>query len=290
MISPTPNSRESQQARQESKTLAQQLINRAVEGTGMSPWEAEILVDVVQEVYFTEPGNAPLRSGQMRYDCVAANEGVGKAIRACRMVSVVLTLVEKDDSQVVAQFSVQALRQARILRLTEEAFEQGGVLTQEDLALILNSDVRTIRRDIRELRERKGIHAPTRGQVKDIGPGVTHKEAALQLWLEGREPVEVARRLNHTLHAVERYIQHFSRAAFLHRKGFAPLQIALTVGISSAAAQLYRDFYERCKRKRAYQARLRELECIGLQHYQAEDEKKGGPLPGRNTKSGRRRP
>jgi hypothetical protein len=132
MISPTPNSRESQQARQESKTQAQQLINRAVEGTGMSPWEAEILVDVVQEVYFAEPGNAPLRSGQMRFDCVAQSEGAGKPIRSCRMVSVVLTLVEKDDSQVIAQFSVQALRQARILRLTEEAFEQGGVLSQED--------------------------------------------------------------------------------------------------------------------------------------------------------------
>jgi len=290
MTSVTPNSRESQQTRLESKTQAQQLINRAVEGTGMSPWEAEILVDVVQEVYFAEPGNTPLRSGQMRFDCVAVNEGAGKPIRSCQMVSVVLTLVEKDDSQVVTQRNIQSLRQARILRLTEEAFEQGGVLTQEDLALILNSDVRTIRRDIRNLRVQSGIHVPTRGQVKDIGPGVTHKEVALQLWLEGHEPVEVARRLNHTLHAVERYIQNFSRVMFLHRKGFAPLQIALTVGISSAAANLYLDLYERSKRKRAYQARLREMECIGLQHYHAEDEKKGGPSLGTNTKSEGRQP
>ena len=290
MIRPTPNSRESQQNRLENKTQDQQLVNRVVEGTGMSPWEAEILVEVVQEVYFDEPGKTPLRSGQLRYECVALNEGAGKPLKDCQLVTVTLTLVEKEDSELVTRSGLKALRQARLMRIAQEAYEQGGALTQEDAALILGCDARTVRRDIHELRTEKNIVVPTRGQVNDIGPGVTHKEAALRLWLEGRDPVEVARRLNHTLHAVERYIQHFSRTAFLARKGFAPLQIALTVGISSAAAQLYADFYEQCQRKRDYQMRLQEMELIGLQHYQAEDAKKGGPSPGKNAKNERRRP
>jgi len=290
MIRPTPNSRESQQNRLENKTQDQQLVNRVVEGTGMSSWEAEILVEVVREVYFDEPGKAPLRSGQLRYECVALHEGAGKPLKDCQLVSVTLTLVEKEDSELVTRSGLKALRQARLMRIAQEAYEQGGALTQEDLALLLGCDARTVRRDMQELRTQNDILVPTRGQVNDIGPGVTHKEAALRLWLEGREPVEVARRLNHTLHAVERYIQHFSRTAFLARKGFAPLQIALTVGISSAAAQLYADFYEQCKRQRDYQRRLQEMEVIGLQHYQAEDAKKGGPSPAKPARNERRRP
>ncbi len=290
MIRPTSNSRECQQTRLELKTQSQQLINQVVKGTGMSPWEAEVLVDVVQEVYFSDPGNHPLRTGQLRYDCVASSEGAGKPIRDCQMVSVTLTLLEKDDSQLVTQLSLKALRQMRILRLTEEAKEQGGVLTQEDLALILGCDVRTIRRDVKELREQQGIFVPTRGQLKDIGPGVTHKGVAVRLWLEGQEPVAIARQIHHTLHAVERYIQHFSRVVFLRQKGFAALQIALTVGISSPSVQSYLELYEAYRRKRNYRRRFNEMQIIGLNHYYAEDEKKGAPSPGRTTKRAGRRP
>jgi ribosome-binding protein aMBF1 (putative translation factor) len=38
------------------------------------------------------------------------------------------------------------LRQRRLMRITDQAREQGGLLSQEDLAEILMCDVRTIRR------------------------------------------------------------------------------------------------------------------------------------------------
>jgi DeoR/GlpR family transcriptional regulator of sugar metabolism len=40
------------------------------------------------------------------------------------------------------------LRRHRLGRLCEEACDQGGLLTQEDLAQILSCDSRTVRRDI----------------------------------------------------------------------------------------------------------------------------------------------
>ena len=289
MIRLTSNTRTSQQERLTSKTQEHQLVHQVVEGTGMSPWEAQILVDVVQEIYFSDPGNQPLRSGQIRYECVSVQEGAGKPLAECRMASIVLTLVEKEDSELITRYGIKGLRQTRLVRMVQEAREQGGVLTQEDLGLLLGSDVRTIRRDMRELRESKGILIPTRGNVKDIGPGISHKERAVELWLEGKEPVEVARQLCHTLHAVERYIQHFSRVVFLQGKNFPLLQIAMTVGLSSATVQTYLTLYEKTRGKRAFQERFREMEIIGLQHYHAEDEKKGGHLPERNTKNEGRR-
>ena len=74
----TPENRAEDQARRlELKTQDQRLKIMAVQGTGMSPWEADILVGVAREVYFAEPGVGPLRTGQMRFECVATGEGAG---------------------------------------------------------------------------------------------------------------------------------------------------------------------------------------------------------------------
>jgi len=288
----TPENRVEDQARRlELKTQDQRLKVLAVQGTGMSPWEADILVGVAREVYFAEPGVGPLRTGQMRYECVAAGEGAGKPIRECRMVTVVLTLFDpKEDLTLLQRQGQAARRKSLVQRLTEEAREQGGLLSQEDLALLLHSDTRTIRRDIRELREKHGIFVATRGQIQDIGPGVSHKGVAIGHWLAGLEAVEVARRINHTLHAVERYIHTFCRVVFLARKGFHPLQIALTVGISSGGTRSFLDIYEAHRKRPEYARRFEEIDMIGAQHYEAEDLKKGGPTPEPETSSTSRRP
>lgn len=288
----TPEDRCADQVRRlELKTQDQQLRNLAVEGAGISAWEAEVLVDVVKEVYFHEPTLGPLRSGQTRYECVGIGEGAGKPIRECRMQSVVLTLFEpRTDRAECPEPGASALRRHRVQRLTEEAREQGGLLSQEDLALLLCSDVRTIRRDIRELRETLSIFVATRGQIKDIGPGVSHKGVAIRHWLEAMEPVEVARRINHTLKAVERYIHTFCRIVYLRRKGFHPYQIALTVGISTGSVATYLEIYEGHRAKPEFQRRFEEIDLIGASHFEAEDQKKGVPSqpPGTTSRPGRR--
>ena len=288
----TPEIRSEDQARRlELKSQDQRLKVLAVEGTGLSPWEADVLVGVTREVYFTEPGAGPLRTGQMRFECVAVGEGPGKPIRECRLVTVVLTLFEpKEDLVLWHQQGQAARRKALVQRLTEEAREQGGLLSQEDLALLLHSDTRTIRRDIRELRETKGIFVATRGQIQDIGPGVSHKGVAIGHWLAGLEPVEVARRINHTLHAVERYIHTFCRVVYLVRKSFHPHQIALTVGISSGSVRTFLDIYEAHRKKPEYARRFEEIDLIGATHDEAEDLEKGGPTRRPGTSSTSRRP
>lgn len=278
--------------RLELKSQDQRLRFLTVQGAGISPWEAEILVEVVKEVCLTEPGLAPLRSGQMRFECVALGEGAGKPIRECRMTTVMLTLLDLKEDQILGmREGASALRRHRIQRLTEEAREQKGLLSQEDLALLLGSDPRTIRRDIRFLRETCGILVATRGQIQDIGPGVTHKAVAIRHWLDGKDPVEVAKAIHHSLNAVERYIHTFSRCVFLRRKGFHPLEIALTVGISSAGVGTYLDIYEAQRGSPEYARRFEEIDLIGASHFEAEDAKKGGPLrPLVALSSGWRRP
>jgi len=271
------------------KSQDQRLIRSAVDGAGMSQWEAQVLVGIVNEVYLQDPQQKILRAGQMRCECVSESEGAGKPLSECRLQSVVVTYLEPDDHRVQERYGATALRRQRIVRIAEEAYEQGGLLSQEDLAYILSSDVRTIRRDIKALRE-NGTVVPTRGQQKDIGPGVTHRELALKHWLDGMEPVEVARRIHHSLTATERYIQHFCRVIFLHRKGFHPLQTAMTVGISSSCTETYIALYRSVADKPEHQQRFAEIDQIGVLHYEAEDEKKGPALPCAKSPSAWRKP
>jgi biotin operon repressor len=215
MIRLAQNSRECQEHRLRIKTLNQRMQNVAVQGTGLSPWEAQVLVEAIEQVYFTDPALRQAAEGQLKYSCVALSEPPGKKIEDCQMVTVWLTLFDPTDQGELAYEGKPAsiaLRQRRLTRITDQACEQGGLLSQEDLAEILMCDVRTIRRDMESLRQR-GMIVATRGQVRDIGPGVTHRGIAIRLWLEGKEPVEIARHINHSIAAVENYIEKFKRVA-----------------------------------------------------------------------------
>jgi DNA-binding CsgD family transcriptional regulator len=270
----TQESQAEQARRLAAKTQDQRMVNEVVSGTGMSPWEARVVVEVIREVYFATPGNAPLRHGQLLYTCVRVEAGAGTALRDCPMTSVVLSLMGEGDEQVQG---AEVLRRHRIGRLCEEAREQGGLLTQEDLAQILGCDPRTIRRDIRVLKE-LGIHIPTRGQQKDIGPTLTHKGVAIRHWLEGKEPQQVARAINHSLRAVERYLNHFARAIYCVGRGFSVLQTAFALGISNASVHAYLDICREFKGKEGFKLRLAELEAIGAAHHESGDAKKGALL------------
>ena len=276
MIKRTDNAQAEQARRLRIKTQEQRLATLAVEGAGLSPWEAGELVEVVKEVFFAEPQDNPLRSGQMFYECAEAAEGAGKPLRECRLARVVLTIHDPEDIEIANKNGADGLRRHCILRLTEEAREQDGLLTQEDLARLLHCDVRTIRRDVAAFRE-KGIIVATRGQQKDIGPGVSHRGVAIRHWIDGDDTPEIARKINHSLAAVERYIQTFARVVFLEQKQFDLFATALTMRISVAGVKTYRAVLAGHRHRPEFRRRLQELEIIGGKFFEAEDFEKGGP-------------
>ena len=47
------SSHENQVRRQSIKTISQQMKQIAVAGTGISPWEADVLVQSIEDVYFS---------------------------------------------------------------------------------------------------------------------------------------------------------------------------------------------------------------------------------------------
>lgn len=79
---------------------------------------------------------------------------------------VILTLVGQSDDEVLKREGLRGLRLRRILRLTNEAQEQGVLLSYEDLSALLLTSISTLKRDIAYL-ERQGYTVPFKRKRKN---------------------------------------------------------------------------------------------------------------------------
>lgn len=267
------------------KSAEEAFVQIITSGTNCSPMEALIIVEKAKEVFAVgehAEGNV-LLDGQEVFFAVAAEAAPGVPIQQCAKRRVVLTHISRaEDLQAFRDFGSSAKRQQQILRMAGEAQEQRAYLSQEDLALLLDCDVRTIRSDIRRVQQR-GLIVPTRGTARDIGPGVTHKRKAVELWLSGKETPDVARDLHHSLKAVERYIHTFCRVVYAQRQLRNVLKSAMVVGISVAGAKGYLELHEELMGKdEFYRQRLEDVLRIGGEYWEAADGKKS-PSPTRQS-------
>ncbi len=281
MIQTYAHQKELHEARLDIKSCELLFANLITAGTNCSPFESEIIVEKAKEIFAIgehAEGNV-LQPGQMVWHAIDINEPPGKPLKACKLKRIVLThICQKEDSEVRRQFGPSAKRQQQLLRMSDEACQQGALLTQEDLAVLLDTDVRTIRRDVKELRK-QGIEVPTRGQQKDIGPGVSHRVKAIELFLQDKEPVEIARQIKHSLMAVERYIDTFCRVVYCQRQFRSTLKTALVVGVSMATVNTYLDVHSQACEAPRYRARISEIENRGRIYWEALDFKKTpGPI------------
>jgi hypothetical protein len=235
---------------------------RIEEGANCAPFVSHAILATVKEVFPIEPevNDQQLGLGQILLLVAAAGEPAGKPLEQCRKVTVRLTLdAGQEDFQLRTAHGVEGLRRARILRMTEEAREQGGLLSYEDLAFrLFNCGVRTIVRDVQSIRRRE-LDVPTRGQQQDIGPGQTHRVQAVRLYLQGLGPNEIARRLYHTLASIENYITTFARVIILVDRRYADDEIAFVIHRSSPLVAAYRKLYGEYQAKPSAQRRFKEI-------------------------------
>jgi hypothetical protein len=248
--------------RLDAKTLDSLFRRKIEQGANCSPFVSQAILKTVKEVYPLDPDDTDrqLGLGQIKLLVVAAEEPAGKPLDQCQKVTVCLTLdAAREDYQIRLAHGVEGLRRARILRLTAEARDQGGLLSYEDLAFrLLNCGVRTIVRDVQALR-RRGVEIPTRGQQRDIGPGQTHRVQAVRLYLQGLEANEIARRLYHALSSIENYLTTFARVVTLIDRGYADDEIAFVIRRSSPLVAAYRKLHDEFRDKPAARRRLGEI-------------------------------
>jgi len=203
------------------KTPEQVFINSLRKEFELSPAESAGVLELAKRCLF---GELPQTLGRIRFLCASRRAKHGKPLGEQDMIRVTLTIDNGiEDLDVLREQGSIALRQLRILRLTEEAYIQGGLLTQEDLSRLLQVSIRTIRNDIIDL-VRDGNTVHTRGYEHDIGRGVSHKTRIIDLYLSGFTYDEIMRRTRHSAHAIKRYVNTFGRLLLLISHGMEEIR------------------------------------------------------------------
>jgi len=228
------------------KKLDTQFINEIISGLQCSPFEANAIVDVVYKVYGQYfQSNGSLKPGQVMFSIVGIDNSPSVPLAKCQQITVVLTLDDpNEDLPLREQSGVIALRHHRIQRVCTEAFQQGGVLTVEDLAnRILNCGERTICRDLMQLRK-NSIIVPLRSTIKDMGRTLSHRTMIIKQWLQGKEYSEISRMTYHSVPSVQNYIDKFKRVIALAEENYDVHTISFLVKISPSLVEEYFKIYK----------------------------------------------
>ena len=229
------------------KQLDTQFVNNLIQGMNCSQFEAKAILNAVYQTYQPFFDNASaMKPGQVLFEVVSIENGAQKKLSECKMVSVILTLdAGEEDLTIKEQQGVQGLRRHRLQRMVNEAFQQGGLLTVEDIAnRLLNCGERTVCRDIKTFKE-QDVVLPLRSTIRDMGKSITHRALIVKEWLLGKEYTEIARRTHHSIDAVANYIDKFKRVVCLAKNSYELKTVAFLVKLSPSLTEEYYSLYQR---------------------------------------------
>jgi len=201
-----------------------------------------------------------LREGQIEVTAIEIEERTGKTIEKMGKKKVRLTIDNGiEDIEVLKEFGRINLRQIKTERITEEAIEQGGILSQEDLAKYLGCTVRTIQRDIKQIKK-KGIEVVTRGYLHNIGRGQTHKVKIISKYLDGETFSEIKLKTRHSVGAIKRYLESFTKVVMAKSRGIYRIKdISIVTGISEVLVKQYRELIKESKKDKTRKENLKLL-------------------------------
>ena len=212
------------------KSLRQLLIHRFLNDYGYDKGEVTataIVDDILRTVenYFVItlpleklatgeqlPEERLLRYGQLVWMAVPIDEYPerGKPIVKTRMKPIILTYVAAEDVESFRDgFTSRELRIKRLVRWCHQAYDQGALLTQLDLAVLLNVCDAVVSDYVNQWQKTTGEILPTRGNIHDLSGAITHKKEIITLYLQGYLTPTIAAKTKHSKEAVDRYIRDY---------------------------------------------------------------------------------
>jgi predicted transcriptional regulator len=240
-----------------------QLLQSEFPGT-FGPSVAQLFADRVHALYerFHPPGSR-FSFGQVLWIAVANDDrpGAGKRLQDTRLVPIVLDLVTAQDiDDTLTANQRRQTRSKKVLRLFRQAFEQGGVLAQTDVALLLHVTRSCVSKILCEHQRKTGEMVPSRGTIHDLGTSVTHKAIiCYKRLVEKKETSQVAQETFHSTREVEYYVQCLRRVLLCKHKGLSPEDTALATNHSLSLVQEYLDLIERYDLKIEFPTREEEV-------------------------------
>lgn len=235
------------------KSLEQLLLYRFLNNYGYDRGEITakaIISDILQiinDYFLISSINTDLHHvnyGQLVWMAVPVDEFPqrSKTIAATRLKPVVLSFItDQDISHIAHGFDAKSLRKNRLKRWTDQAFDQGALLTQLDLSILLGLTETVISQYVQEI-QAEGHLLPTRGNIHDLSGAITHKREIITLYLQGYLTPDIALKTNHSKEAVDRYIKDYHRVEILWAHDIMdPDKISQLSRLSKRVVQQYID-------------------------------------------------
>ncbi len=220
------------------------------------------LVEMVGRFY---PETSHLRPGQIHWTTIdsKAKGGYGHKISEAPLTSVIIDLVQLDDVRDRAEGKkLREIKKEAVARIFKQSFEQGGCMTQAEVAILLKISAPTVGRYVKEWDKEHGGLLPRRGTIHDMGPTLTHKkEIVRKLFLEGKTVEQVQRETNHSPQAIHRYIQSFKQVLLCLRKGLTVKETSYATKMTQRLVKEYQELVEQYGKENPYlKALLQEVE------------------------------
>jgi DNA-binding CsgD family transcriptional regulator len=170
----------------------------------------------------------------------------GKPLTHTDLIPVVLNLrtVEDIDAILAREATPERLRR-KALRWCQEAYAQGALLSNCDLAELLNKSESQLASLLAAHEREQQQVVPRRATLHDVGTGLTHKGIICwKRYAEGKSPDQIARETHHSLEAVDNYLGKFDRVLHCLQQGMNPTEIAFTLNCSLALVNQYLAIHE----------------------------------------------
>lgn len=205
------------------------------------------MLDLIEEYFLVSSVKNDLHHihyGELVWMAVPVDEYPQKAksIAATRMKPVVLSFITDEDINHIAHgFNSTSLRKKRLVRWVDQAFDQGALLNQLDLAMLLGVCDAVVSKYVSEI-QNEGNLLPTRGNIHDLSGAITHKREIITLYLEGYLTPDIALKTNHSKECVDRYIKDYHKVEILWKHQITDLdQISQLTRLSKRIAHQYVD-------------------------------------------------
>ena len=179
------------------------------------------------------PETSHLKPGQTPWVAVhkESRPAQGKSIAQTTLTPVVLQLLLPDEASLRARgCKLRQIKKDAVARLFEQTYQQDGVLTNADVAMLLKISPTTVGRYVAEWETEHNKVLPRRGTIHDMGPSLTHKRIIIhKLFIEQHTVQQVASETNHSFQAIQNYIGTFRQVVLCRQKGMSTEETAFAI-------------------------------------------------------------
>lgn len=189
-----------------------------------------------------EVSNKQRLPGEIVYYAISDDVASGTPLSHSDTTPVKLLYWADDDLAPDSPYNTSTRKWNKAVRYSIQAQDQKALLSQYDLAFLLGVSVAVIK-DL--MSKNDSVIIPTRGNVQDIGPGISHAEKIIKLYLEGYTESEIKFKTTHSYESIENYLKGFTKVVGLTDMGFNLNQIRMTAKITINLASKFLEIYRK---------------------------------------------